>query len=450
MNVVEVRQSPVDELERLRHQVAALEQLFELYEQTAIAQAAKLEMLVEEQRLLDAFLQYVPVHVFFKDRNSRFVRISHALSTHFGLSDPSLAVNKTDFDMFSGEHAEQAFADEQEVMRTARPLPWKEEKETWQGREDTWALTTKVPLHNTRGEIIGTMGISHDITARKQAEDQLRAYKAHLEEIVEARTAELKSTNEQLERDIAARELAEQALALKAQELARSNADLERFAYVASHDLQEPLRMVASFTQLLARRYKGKLDAEADEFIAFAVDGANRMQHLIQDLLSYSRLTTRGKRLEPTESRVACDNAVKNLSEAIRDSGAILTVGTLPLVLADSTQLAQLFQNLIGNAIKYRGGNRTPEIRVAAQENGTDWIFSVADNGIGIEPQYFERIFQMFQRLHTRNEYSGTGIGLAICRKIVERHGGRVWVESQPGHGSTFFFTIPIEQRAKQ
>ena len=448
--MAEVRQSSGDELERLRHQVAALDQLFELYEQTAIAQAARLETLVEEQRLLDAFLQHVPVHVFFKDRNSRFVRISHALSTHFGLSDPSLAVNKTDFDMFSREHAEQAFADEQEVMRTARPLPWKEEKETWQGRDDTWALTTKVPLQNTRGEIIGTMGISHDITARKHAEDQLRAYKAHLEEIVEARTAELKSTNEQLERDIAARKLAEQALALKAQELARSNADLERFAYVASHDLQEPLRMVASFTQLLARRYKGKLDAEADEFIAFAVDGANRMQHLIHDLLSYSHLTTRGKRLEPTESRVACDNAVKNLSEAIRDSGAILTVGALPLVRADSTQLTQLFQNLIGNAIKYRGGNRTPEIHVAAQENGTDWIFSVADNGIGIEPQYFERIFQMFQRLHTRDEYSGTGIGLAICRKIVERHGGKVWVESQPEHGSTFFFTIPIEQRAKQ
>lgn len=284
---------------------------------------------------------------------------------------------------------------------------------------------------------------------RKRAERELQKHKVHLEEVVADRTAELRRANEQLKIDIAARQQAELELALKAQELARSNADLERFAYVASHDLQEPLRMVASYTQLLARRYKGKLDADADDFIGFAVDGANRMQHLIQDLLSYSRLTTRGKTLELTETRMACENAVKNLQQAIKDSDAAVVVEDLPAVLGDATHLAQLFQNLIGNAIKYRG-DRAPEIRVAATAKEADWIFTVKDNGIGIEPQYFERIFQMFQRLHTRKEYSGTGIGLAICRKIVERHGGSIWVESRPGEGSTFLFSIPRAERIEQ
>ena len=282
---------------------------------------------------------------------------------------------------------------------------------------------------------------------RKRAGDELLQHKLHLEELVAARTAELLSANEQLGRDLRARQLAEQELASKARELARSNADLESFAYVASHDLQEPLRMVASFTQLLARRYKGKLDADADDFIGFAVDGANRMQQLIQDLLSYSRLTTRGKALELTESQTACNNALANLRQSIEDSGAKVVVETLPAVLADAVQLSQLFQNLIGNAIKYC--QRRPEIQVEARADGKEWAFSIRDNGIGIEPRYCERIFQMFQRLHTRNEYSGTGIGLTICRKIAERHGGRIWVESQPGRGSTFWFTIPKAERTE-
>ena len=243
-------------------------------------------------------------------------------------------------------------------------------------------------------------------------------------------------------RDVTERKRAEQELARRADELARSNADLEQFAYVASHDLQEPLRMVASYTQLLARRYKGRLDADADEFIGFAVDGATRMQHLIQDLLSYSRITTKGKELQVIDSRVACDQAVANLRVSIAESGAAVTTGSLPTVRADLTQLTQLFQNLIGNAIKYRT-ERKPEVQVAAKTTEDGWVFCVQDNGIGIERQFFERIFQMFQRLHTRKQYTGTGIGLAICRKIVERHGGKIWVESQPGNGSAFLFTIP-------
>jgi len=200
--------------------------------------------------------------------------------------------------------------------------------------------------------------------------------------------------------------------------------------------------MVASYTQLLARRYRGKLDSEADEFIGFAVDGATRMQTLIRDLLSYSRVMTQGHSLQPADSRVACDMARRNLQKSIEESGATVSVGALPTVHADATQLTQLFQNLIGNALKYRN-DRAPQIRVDARADDEAWLFSVQDNGIGIESQYFERIFQMFQRLHTREEFSGTGIGLAICRRIVERHGGRIWVESEPGRGSTFHFAIP-------
>ncbi len=252
----------------------------------------------------------------------------------------------------------------------------------------------------------------------------------------------LKPALANIQQGISQLELAKQALQSKTEELGRSNAELEQFAYVASHDLQEPLRMVASYTQLLARRYRGKLDSEADEFIGFAVDGATRMQTLIRDLLSYSRIMTQGHALQPVDTRLAFDTACGNLQKSIEESGGAVSVGTLPTIHADATQLTQLFQNLLGNALKYCN-ERAPQIHVDAKPADNGWLFSVADNGIGIEAQYFERIFQMFQRLHTREEYSGTGIGLAICRRIVERHGGRIWVESQPGRGSTFLFAIP-------
>jgi PAS domain S-box-containing protein len=239
-------------------------------------------------------------------------------------------------------------------------------------------------------------------------------------------------------RDISVRKKAEAHV----QELNRSNEELGQFAYVASHDLQEPLRMVASYTQLLSRRYKGRLDADADEFIAFAVDGANRMQRLIQDLLVYSRVATKGNDLRHTSSEEALQRALINLGGAIEDSGALVTHDLMPTVLADEMQLVQLFQNLVGNAIKYQKGG-IPLIHISAASNGgKKWIFAVKDNGLGIEPQYFDRIFGMFQRLHKREEFTGTGIGLAICKKIVERHGGSISVESQLGHGSTFRFAL--------
>ncbi|HLY61597.1 MAG TPA: ATP-binding protein [Terriglobia bacterium] len=280
------------------------------------------------------------------------------------------------------------------------------EDEGWRIRKDQsrfWADVVITALRDDAGKLRGYAKVTRDITERKQAED---------------------------------------AMAQKTQELARSNADLEQFAYVASHDLQEPLRMVASFTQLLAKRYQGKLDSEADEFIGYAVDGARRMQVLINDLLAYSRIGTRGKGFEPTNSAVVLETALGNLKAAIKESGAVVTHDLMPTVRADEGQLCQVLQNLIGNAIKFHGSD-PPLVHVSAQRDNGNWRFSVRDNGIGINHEYVHRIFIVFQRLHTSAEYPGTGIGLAISKKIVERHGGRIWVESEPAKGSTFCFTLP-------
>lgn len=224
--------------------------------------------------------------------------------------------------------------------------------------------------------------------------------------------------------------------------LASSNKELEQFAYVASHDLQEPLRMVASYTELLGEKYRGKLDGDADKYIAYAVDGARRMQVLINDLLKYSRIERQQFAATDVDANAVLEDVLKALQKSIEESGAIVAHDPLPTVNADRTLFVQLFQNLIGNAIKFRG-EQPPQVSVAAQANGREWIFSVRDNGIGIDPRYGERIFQMFQRLHRRDQYPGTGIGLAICKKVVERHGGRIWMESEPGRGSAFYFTLP-------
>jgi PAS domain S-box-containing protein len=243
-------------------------------------------------------------------------------------------------------------------------------------------------------------------------------------------------------RDITARKKAELLLLRTVEDLNRSNEELGQFAYIASHDLQEPLRMVASYTQLLSKRYKGRLDSDADEFIAFAVDGANRMQRLIQDLLAYSRVGTNGKELVNISSERCLEQAIGNLRGALEDSGALVTHDPLPIVIADEGQLIQVFQNLVGNAIKYHGLS-VPRIHVSSTSDAdAKWSFSVKDNGLGIEAQYFDKIFGMFQRLHKRDEFEGTGIGLAICKKIVERHDGTISVESQLGQGSTFHFTL--------
>jgi len=248
-------------------------------------------------------------------------------------------------------------------------------------------------------------------------------------------------------RDVTERERAEKELAEKMAELARSNADLEQFAYVASHDLQEPLRMVAAYTQLLAERYRGRLDEKADKFIDYAREGALRMQSLIQDLLAFSRIGRNGC------AHVDCDAMVEEvlltLGPAIQESGAVVTHGSLPTVWANRSQMTQVLQNLIGNAIKFRG-TKPPVISMQAEKSGDHWLFSVSDNGIGIAPEHAQNIFVVFQRLHTRTEYPGNGIGLAICKKIIERHGGKIWVESQAGYGSIFKFTLPSEGPAEE
>lgn len=240
----------------------------------------------------------------------------------------------------------------------------------------------------------------------------------------------------------------ETALKEQQQILVRSNKELEQFAYVASHDLQEPLRMVASYLQLLERRYAEKLDADAKEFINYAVDGATRMKRLITDLLVYSRVGTQEREFEATDCEVVLNNVLANLQTAMEASGAVVSHDPMPHVTADAAQLNQLLQNLITNAIKF-GGQQPPLVHVGAKRDNGQWLFSVHDNGIGIEPDFVERIFGMFQRLHGREEYAGTGIGLAICKKIVDRHGGRIWVESEPGTGSIFYFTLPYRQEAR-
>ena len=269
--------------------------------------------------------------------------------------------------------------------------------------------------------------ILRDISARKAAEVALRKAHDELEIRVRERTAELSDMNRQLVR--------------QAKELARSNADLEQFAFVASHDLQEPLRMIASYTQLLGKRYRGRIDADADDFMKYIVDGALRMQHLINDLLAFSRVGTRGKEFELTDLAAAMQQVFANLKAGIGESGAVIHVDPLPTVWADATQMVLLLQNLVSNAIKFRSA-APPAIDISALRGDGEWQIVVADQGIGIEPIYAERIFVIFQRLHTATEYPGTGIGLAICKKIVERHGGRIWVTSEPGRGSSFNFTV--------
>lgn len=292
-----------------------------------------------------------------------------------------------------------------EIFQTiASGNPWTGETEmiSKNGRSFTCLLRANA-IMDVKGKIIGLIGVFTDITERKMAENKLKEYSAEIE---------------------------------------RSNHELELFASIASHDLQEPLRVVSGFAQLLSKRYTGKLDAEADEFISYITDGAGRMQQLIKDLLDYSRITTKGKPFVPVDYGNVLQSSLLNLKMAIEESSALVTYDTLPTLMGDESQLIRLFQNLIGNALKYRS-ERKPAIHVAAKEEGGDWLFSVSDNGIGMDSRHYERIFLIFQRLHKREEYPGTGIGLAISKKIVERHGGKIWVESEPGKGSVFYFTIP-------
>lgn len=390
----------ISELAVLRQRISELEKSKTQYKQVT-------NHFRKEHSLLQTLMDNIPDSIYFKDKKNRFVRVNKAKAEHSGITSEKM-IGKTDFDFYPEKQAKESFADDTRVMESGKPLIGKVEKITHLNRRDHWVSTTKIPWYEEK-KIIGIIGITRDITERKQAQDKL---------------------------------------AQKTQELTRSNTELEQFAYIASHDLQEPLRMVSSFTQLLARRYKEKLGPEADEFIAYIEDGAKDMQELINDLLSLSRITTQTKPFKRTDCENVLDKALTILKVSIEESGAAITHDPLPTIMADSSQLTQLFQNLISNAIKFQG-DKPAQIHISAKQKKNEWIFSVQDNGIGMDPKYAERIFLAFQRLHSRDEYPGTGIGLATCKKIVERHGGQIWVESEPDKGSIFYFTIPIRKVKK-
>jgi len=308
-----------------------------------------------------------------------------------------------------------------------------------------------------RGDIAAKAGLhcgfAFPVMVGEQPFGVIEFFSRRIEEPDEALLQVVRAIGNQIGQFVARREAeaairaAHAELGRQAEELARSNAELQQFAYVASHDLQEPLRMVSSYTQLIVKRYGAQLDNDAKEFMEFIVDGAARMKRLIEDLLAYSRVGTRGQEFQPTDCGQALKKALINLRGSIEASGVVVTYGPLPVLDADGSQLTQLFQNLVGNAIKFKEAE-VPRIHVSAEEAADEWVLKVKDNGIGIDPQYFERIFVLFQRLHGKAEYPGTGIGLAICKKIIDRHGGRIWVASEPGHGSTFCCSLPKKSTA--
>jgi PAS domain S-box-containing protein len=354
-----------------------------------------------KHRLLDSVVEGTTDFVYIRDLENRFTLANSALAKLFG-RNVNEVVGKSLCELIPNDRYDVVAQSDQEILRTGATCTIEEIAEI--DGITRFFLTTKGPYRDADQKTVGTLGISREITERKKSEQYL-----------------VKTVGE----------------------LKRSNDELQQFAYVASHDLQEPLRMVASYTQLLAKRYLGRLDSDADAYIAYAVDGCNRMQGLIQDLLTYSRAGTVGGTHREISSENALNEALANLRATIEESGAVVTHDSLPVITMDATQLVQVFQNLVGNAVKYRCPE-VPRVHVTAAKNaGNEWIFAVRDNGLGIDPQYFERIFVLFQRLHGRNEFTGTGIGLAICKKIVERLGGRIWVKSQPEKGSTFYFALP-------
>jgi PAS domain S-box-containing protein len=372
-----------------------------------------------KHRLLHSVVEGTSDPIYIRDLQDRFVLANSACAKLFHRSKNDMVGIRLCDLMPDGPYRVIADSDGETIrMGTTRTV---EEVAELDGIERI-LLTTKGPYRDADNNTIGTIGIARDITDLRRLEEVRLQVLTH---------------------DIRVRKSAAEYLAKTVAELKRSNDELEQFAYIASHDLQEPLRMVASYTELLAERYKGRLDPDADDFIAFAIDGANRMQQLILDLLAYSRAGADVGASRRISSERALQVALVNLQAAISESSAAVTHDALPDITIDDRQLTQIFQNLLGNALKYRGSD-PPRVHVScAISYDREWIFSVRDNGIGIDSQYFEKIFVLFQRLHRREEFEGTGIGLAICKKLLDRIGGRVWVASQPREGSTFSFSVP-------
>ncbi len=389
-----------DDRAALLGRIAELEAALAQAERRWAEAEAQQRRLDESRARLQAILDRTPTVLYLKDIEGRYQLVNRRFEQLFHAEQAAL-LGRTDFDLFPREAADAFRRNDLEALYAGAPI----EREEIVPQDDgphTY-ISIKFPLFDRGGAPVAVCGISTDITDRKHAA-------------------------EALERQAAA--------------LRRSNAELEQFAWVASHDLQEPLRMVASFSQLLERRYGPQLPDEAREYIAFAVDGAKRMQTLIHDLLTLSRVSTRRAPFSPVDLGAALVEALSNLRVAVEESHAEVTGSGLPTVVADPGQMVQLLQNLVGNALKFHGGAR-PRVEVSAERRSGGWEVAVRDHGIGIAPEDGERIFRVFQRLHGRAEAPGTGIGLAICRRIVDRLGGRIWVDSQLGEGATFRFTVP-------
>jgi PAS domain S-box-containing protein len=379
----------VAEVERLRRQLADLEAIGSRQLPAEDAPAV-------EHNLLRTLIDNLPDFIFFKDRQSRFIVNNAAHRRVLGASTQEEVVGKTDFDFFPTQLAEQYYADEQAVIQSDRPLMNREEIVVDPEGRQQWLLTSKVPLRDGHGQVVGLVGISRDITDRKQAEEAL----------------------------------------------ARSNAEMEQVAYMVSQDMQEPLQVIASQLQFLEQHLGDQLDAQEEQRVERTVAAARRLQTLSNGLLDYSRMNTWGTLFETTDCQEVLEHALDNLQPVIRENDAVVTHEPLPTVMADASQLLHLFQHLIENAIQFRR-SETPRIHIGARRREDGWSFCIQDNGVGIDPHNVERIFAIFQRMHGESGGPGAGIGLAICRKVVERHGGRIWVESELGKGSRFCFTLP-------
>jgi PAS domain S-box-containing protein len=347
----------------------------------------------------------IPDLIAILDEEHRVIRVNLAMADTLGVSSES-CIGLQCFAAVHGDTCPPDFCPHSKLLKDGKEHTSEVLEENLGG----YFIVTASPIYDEKGKVIGSVHVARNITKRREMEDQLKIALDAKENLLE--------------------------------ELKRSNKELEQFAYIASHDLQEPLRMVTSFMKLLEKRYKGKLDQDADEFIYYAVDGAERMQKLISDLLTYSRITSKSGEFELVNLETVLDKSILNLTVSIDETNARITYDSLPTIMIDPSQFTQLFQNLIGNAIKFRRED-TPEIHVKVEDNDDEWIFQVIDNGIGIDSKHKDLIFKIFQRLHEKEKYPGTGIGLSVCQKIVERHRGEIWVESELDTGSKFCFTIP-------
>lgn len=365
---------------------------------------------VREQRLFSDLIESIPDGVFFKDRECRFIRVNPAMAHNTGFDDPAQMIGLSDADIWGADLPAEALADELQIMDTGEPIIGKTEELV---RRDTgearWVLATKMPLRDAAGKIIGTFGVSRDISELKSYQDELSTRSIALEQ---------------------------------------SNRELEQFAYVASHDLQEPLRTIVGFCQLLEMEYRDKFDETGGMYLDTIVEGGKRMQRLINDLLEYSRVGRRGNPFEQVDLNLVLQEVQALLQSAITESNATIEILELPRIYADMGQMIRVFQNLIGNALKYRG-DQAPVVRISSEKGEHEWNITVSDNGIGIPAEFAEQVFIIFKRLHTREEYPGTGIGLAVCRRIIERHGGRIELLppeefSNPLGGSAFRISLPM------